>query len=276
MSVSKIDDAIRYDVYGALGLLQVAPKSETVKAYFFGKRGIPVDPPGQNTPSWLLAAEMRFEGASRYFFHPLFNLLIGPVQSSGKAQMKTMMYPKSWILDAERRGDRKFVDDSTAANAAIINRERIRRKSGHQVDSLKWIHICMFGLEPDARDVLMIRPGLAGTWRRSYYPIEKELAELEKLGDLEGLTGALALFLEAAEIGDFRRQQSAKQSVIKLMPVLVTTPALRKVGKLLQLQVENQLENRDFRRYGPIDLTLSPYPIAWQGLVLHSIYQKKF
>lgn len=275
LSASQIDYLIRNEIYGALNLLRHAPSAETVRAYFSGKRGIPIDPPGQNIPSWLLAAEMRFEGASRYFFHPLINLFAGPVESSEKTRRRFMVYPESWIREAERYGDRGFVEEATATNAALMKRERIRSKSNHQVDRLKWIHVCMFYLEANARDVLMVSRGLAGTWRRTYDPIEKEIAGLEKIGGLEGLAGAFALYLEGAEIGDLHRMESARQSVLRLMPLLDTTPALRKVGKIFRLQIEDQLENYYRRRYTPMELTLAPYPVSWQAIIQQCIYRKK-
>lgn len=275
LSASRIDYVIRYDVYGALNLLGHAPKPETVKAYFQGKRGIPVDPPGRNVPSWLMAAEMCFEGASRYFFHPLINLFSGPVESSEKAQGRFLVYPESWIRCAERYGDSKFVEEATVTNTTLMNRERVRRKPNHQGDPLKWIHACMFGLESKARDVLMVRPGLVGTWRRSFSPIEQDLSELEKIGGLEGLAGAFALFLEGAEIGDFHRLESAKQSIMRLMPLLDTTPALRRVGKIFRYHIENQIETYCLRCYAPMDLTFAPYPITWQVMLQGLSYRRK-
>lgn len=275
MSASKIDQAIRQDVYEAMNLSRHAPSPETVRAYFAGKRGIQVDPPGPNIPSWLLAAEIRFEGSSRYFFHPLINLLSGRVESSEKARRKFMVVPESWILDAERREDHEFVAKATATNESVIKRERIRRKPNHQVDHLTWIHTCMFGLEANARDMLMVRPGLAGSWRRSYAPIERELVELERIGGLEALAGAFALFLEAEEIGDLHRLVSARQTIIRLMTILKLTPSLRKAGKTLLPALTYRLENCSTRRYAPIDLVLDPYPSTWQALILHKIYAYK-
>lgn len=186
-----------------------------------------------------------------------------------------MVYPESWIQDAKRRGDHEFVEEATATNESVIKPKRIRRKPNHQVDRLRWIHAGMFGLEADARDVLMITQGLAGTWRRCYDPIERELAELERIGGLEGLAGAFALFLEAEEIGDLHRLESAKESVIRLMPLLNLPPPLQKVGKTLLPKIRYRLENFYARRYAPMDLILDPYPSTWQPLILHKIYDNK-
>jgi len=119
MNFEGIEERIRNNQYIAYGL--DAPAYETVRDYFRLHRSVAFEPrlgrdgntPGQQSERifqrdrkapWLLAAEAEFPGSSFSFFHPLFDLLFGRLESSAFWASHFNKIPESWINQEEAEG----------------------------------------------------------------------------------------------------------------------------------------------------------------------------
>lgn len=271
-----IGEAVRRQVYAPLKKLSEAPSSETVAAYFSGKRPIPFDPPGTSTPSWLMAVEHCFPGFWRYFFHPIFNLLGGRVQSSEKTRARGQRIPDSWIDQTARLGANDRAAEFRAINADLDSRARVRSPQVWFDESLKWVHANMYALVPDAREILLTRTGLARGWRRRFNPVEQEVADLEGFPALEALSAAFALHIEANLIRDTCRSEATRSFVVAQLPRIGSDPTLRRVREAIDISVRHELIDSSFARYFPEWIAVHVLPDSWRGLAYQTMRNERF
>lgn len=257
----QLEEAVR-SIYIKLHLLDEAPDRDTVFAYLGGKRNVPFDPPYKKRLSWLMACEIAFPGCSRYFFHPLPNLLAGPLRSTERWETCYNRWPEDWIEYHRSRGDIELVREAEQAN----KKARMRRNADRSFNKLEWVHTNIFRLDEEVRDLLMHNPNSSSEWVRRYAPPDQEKEALIKIGNLEALTGALALWLEANEIRDGYRAECAKGAVEALMPVLEQSPLLKKVKEPFSAGIEHLLYWVEFPRYSASSTARSAYPITWREM----------
>lgn len=262
LSASRIEEAVR-SVYRSPKFLSAAPSSSAVAAYFAGKRPIPFDPVGL-APSWLQALEVCFEHSTRYFFHPLPNLLRGPLVSAEKIRTKQRMYPPEWIAEADRDGDTDLATDGRANNERLSKLKRIRKEENKTGRDLDWIHANMYVLKREVRDILLISPGLAG-YRRRCEPLEQQAKLLIEHGGFEALTGAFAIFLESNVIRDANRVTASRKLVIELLPSLKSDSALKRVRKSFEAGIAAELGSETFSRYDAFGMITQTLPLSWQS-----------
>lgn len=265
LSASRIEEAVR-SVYRSPKFLSAAPSSSTVAAYFGGKRPIPFDPVGR-APSWLQALEVCFEHSTRYFFHPLPNLLGGPLVSAEKIRTKQRMYPPGWIAQADRASDTDFAAEGRANNERLSKLKRIRKEESKTGRDLDWIHANMYVLKREIRDILLISPGLAG-YRRRCEPLEQQAKLLIELGDFEALTGAFAIFLESNVIRDANRVAASRELVIELLPSLKSDSSLRRVRESFEAGIAAELSSKIFSRYDAFGIFTETLPSSWHSFAL--------
>jgi hypothetical protein len=276
LSSGSIGERIRRTAYAPISKLSEAPSPHTVSAYLSGKRPIPFDPPGSSTPSWLMAAEYCFPGSSRYFFHPIFNLLAGRIESSEKTRARNRRIPDAWAEQASRLGQADEAAEYAASNAKFDSRARVRVPRTAQDESLDWIHANMYALVPEARNTLLKRSGLALGWRRAFHTLDHEIATLGSLPALEALAAALALHLEANVIRDAERSEASRRFVIEQLARLKSEAILRRVAKLIAMSVTDRLSYSSFARYDPEWIAIHTLPDSWRGLASHLIRQERF
>ncbi len=263
LSAPRIEAAVR-DVYRSPQLLSYAPTPSAVAAYFAGKRPIPFDPVGP-APSWLQAIEVCFENSTRYFFHPLPNLLGGPLLSPEKIRTKQKGYPTEWIAQADRAGDIDFAAEGRASNQRLSKLARSRSKGSRTEQDLDWVHANMYALERDVRDILLVSRGLSG-YRRRCESMEQQSKLLLEHGNFEALTAALAIFLESNLIRDAERAIVSRDLVIQLLPSLRLDRSLSRVSECFEAGIVSALRSVTIARYDAFEMILKTLPASWHTL----------
>lgn len=223
-----------------------------------------------------MAAEYCFPGSSRYFFHPIFNLLAGRIESSEKTRARSRRIPDAWVEQALRLGQADEAAEYAASNARFDSRARVRVPKTARDDSLDWIHANMYALVPEARNTLLKRTGLARGWRRASHTLDHEITALGSLPALEALAGAFALHLEANAIRDAERSEVSRRFVIEQLARVNNEAILRRVAKLIEMSVMDRLNYSSFARYDPEWIAIHTLPDSWRGLASDLIRQERF
>jgi hypothetical protein len=270
----KIERQIRVNVFDKHFPQKNAPSLETIRSYFLSRRAIPYESADKEIPSWLLAVEMEFPGSSRNFFHPFWNITLGPLPSKEKIVDKMRLYPIEWIEKFREDGDLKSAMEAEDGNAKLMM-VRNRRQPWVPADRLSWIHSCILHLTSDVKEILMSRDGLSYQWKRRYLCVEAEIAALTGIENLESLTAALALMLEGAHIGDNQRLILAKKFLISELLLVEKKEQFKCVCNEIRRLVTWHIERIYVRSYAPLSTELEAYPESWRPLVYNYILDKK-
>ncbi|WP_265215697.1 hypothetical protein [Herbaspirillum lusitanum] len=241
-----------------------APEIDVTREYFSGKRPIPYDPRGKVAPSYLMALELTFKGSSDIFFHPFFNLTLGPLPSNEKAISRSQCYPEVWIGEHRRVGEHAIAHDEESKNEKL-REKRSRRGTWEPGKPLSWIHLNMLHLDHQTRNVLMVRSGLVSAWSRAYRDINDELHCLQSILSFDSITAIFCLMLEGAEIGDARRFVAARECLISQLPELNKIPHLAKISFALVELAMWHIDQAYAASYEPIQSKLERYPLTWKS-----------
>lgn len=243
-----LERRIRENQYEAHGL--TAPPFETIRDYFRLVRPVAFEPPQTKaaTPPWLFAAELEVRGSAFAFFHPLFDLLFGPVQSSYFWSTKFRMIPTQWIDDVEKRGDRDQAAAWRSENASKANRSH-RKKTASEIDNLSFTHLSMLRLPSILRDCLFERKEPAVGWVRRYGPVESEIEVLLQHKNLDGMAAIIGLAREACEIGDEHRFCLCKAEIVKQLLLINSYQGCKNIGPRLTWVINDHCQNLIIRSY---------------------------
>lgn len=270
LGVGRLESRIRLNQYEAHGLS--APSPATVKDFFLLRRCPAVDGTRRDQPSWLFAAELEFPGVAFNFFHPIFDLLLEPIQSSPRWMTRMERIPQVWIDQAVERGDEMEAQEWKAFNAAL-EPKRGRPPRQAIIDPLTLVHLAMLRLPRDCSGHLFERTGLATTYARTYEPVDEEVSRLVGQGGAEALAALIGLVQEATLIGDRRRLSAARQGVRDHQRAYGLVPALARVeGPFMQLL--ESVQDQGVRRYSTSDLIGSGFPVTWQARIYGDILER--
>lgn len=271
LSSAKFAEQVRR-VYAECNALSDAPKEETLRAYLNGRRPIPFDSNNPKVPSYLMAIELAFPGAQRYFFHPLFNLLVGPVWMDTSRRLDLLKVPSIAIDVHRKRGEVEMADECEAYNASLVAEQKGKRVRKERPSDLQWIHSAMYAIECPVRDMLFTRGGL-GVNRRRYRAVEDEMADLLKANSLDALASAVGVFLEGQEIDDLSRAIAAKTCAHQLLIGLQNDPAVKKILPAISRAVTIKLEDTSVRGVNMLDAMVTQYPQSW-GIAFQLLREK--
>lgn len=273
LGMTVIERRVRINQYEANGL--IPPSYELIRDYFRLYRTVAFEPHRNEdkTAPWLLAAELEFPGCSHAFFHPLFDILFGQAESTVFWATHFSQIPKTWISDAENRGDLQLAQEWRLLNAADSRRKH-RKRDIVQIDPLSFLHLSMMRLPGYISKTMFERKGLATTWSRCYSDTPKdEAAHLVLLKNIDALSALLLIAKEGAEIGDMRRFNFAKEGALKLVPCIHELPGCRRIGNLLKEVLVDELKNRTLpRRYNRTLYMGFGLPASWQAMIAKSFY----
>ena len=273
LGAGRIERRVRENQYEALGLSALSPT--TVQEYFLLRRCPAVDG-AQGQPCWLFAAELEFGGVAYSFFHPIFDLLIEPVQSSPRWIVRMERIPRVWIEQAVARGDEVQAQEWEAFNATLEPR-RGRPPRQFSLDPLTLVHLSMLRLPKDYSGWLFERSGLATTHARTYGPVDEEVARLVRQSGVDALAALIGLVQEAAQIGDRRRLSTARKGVEEHLRAHGLDPSLDRVQEPFLYLVESQIRpNIEVRRYSAAEIFGSGFPVTWQAKIHQSICEYDF
>lgn len=248
--------------YAKRHMLAHAPAAETVRAYFNGRRPIPYELPIPGGLSYLVAIERAFPGAQHYFFHPLFNLLGGPIRTSADRQVKQLQIPKETIDGYREQDALQMAEDCERHNQRLLVKAKDKRASVEGPVGLHWIHSTMYAIDMPVRDVLFTQKGL-GNPRRQYRSVAHEIADLVQLGGVDALAGAVGLFLEGREADDLTKMVSAKAGAEQILEGLSNDLAVRKIYPALSSFVRFRTEDTMIFGVNQIDAYTAQYPQTW-------------
>ena len=262
LGAGRIEERIRRNQYAPYGLQ--APSESTVRDYFLVRRSPAVDPQRGNEAPWLFAADLEFPGGAYAFFHPIFDLLLGQVDSSLPWRGRLQRIPDAWIDEAEARGDKDQANEWRHFNSiSEPKRGRPSRREPH--DQLAFIHLTMLRLPDVLRGQLFSREGLATTFRRRYLPIDDEVGCLRGRGDMEALSALIGLVQEAAQIGDSARLRVSKQAVTEHLAKHGFVSAAHRIERRLRFLIESEVcLGLQGRRYDAAEMLGFGLPATWR------------
>lgn len=272
--LTRLERRIRENQYEAAGLH--APPIETIRDYFRLRRPVAFESQEKKAkyPPWLLAAEIEVGGSSHAFFHPIFDLLFGQLESSAFWSMHFRIIPAKWIEDAEARGDTDTATEWRQMNEATRKRKH-RSRQVHQLDPLSFVHLSMMRLPDAIRDSLFERKGLSSGWTRKYASPEAETLLLESIRTVDSLAALLALVKEAAEIGDMTRFHRAKAALLNHLSVLDELAPCRRIKQQLKAQIHFELDyNILSRRYQGTLYHGFGLPPSWRAHLIPSLIER--
>lgn len=251
-----------------------APAYETVRDYFRLYRSVAFEP-NQRThiAPWLLAVELEFPGASTAFFHPIFDLLFGELESSVFWSSHFRLIPEEWITEAKARGDAHIAHEWELMNHSTRNRKH-RSKPSTNIDRLSFAHLSLLRLPPQIRDMLFDGNGSDPNWTRKYSSAELEIEYLQSFYTMESLAALLALMMESAETGDVNRFDLSKNAFLKHISFIDTDPACRRIKDLLGellLHRANELYPREYNGFLHFGFGL---PVSWRAIELEQFLPK--
>lgn len=263
----KLERRIRENQYDAFKF--PAPATETVRDYFRLYLPVAYEPTRKVTSNpWLLAAELEVPGCSYAFFHPIFDLLFGLIESSQYWALHFGRIPQKWIERVEMRGDENMASEWKQMNRNLSDRKH-RKRQRAQIDTLSFTHLSMMRLPTQIRDILFERKGLTPGWTRKYSSTKAEVAKIQSIRNIDGLAALLGLAHEAAEIGDTTRFYQAKIALIENLSVLDEKKAFRRISKLLKEHIISECNNLSPRRYSRMEFFGLGYPPSWRANLIH-------
>ena len=246
-----------------------APAIDTVRDYFRLRRSPAIDPQQENIPPWLFAAELEFPGSAYVFFHPLFDLLFGQMESSIKWSENLQKIPKEWILEAANRGDKAQAEEWHAFNVNLLKKRGRKRKQAALVD-LNFIHMTLMRLpEPyfsilfDCSEPESFESG--AMFARSYRPINEEIRLIQNNQSMDSLAALVGMVIEAAEIGNIDRFGKARKAVCEQLRVLNVLTECRSVREGLKPLIEDKCLEEIVRTYSAPQFYGYGLPATWRG-----------
>lgn len=274
---SRLEKRIRQNQYEAFRF--PSPATDTVRDYFRLRLPVAFEPTQKvKSNPWLLAAELEVPGCSSAFFHPMFDLIFGMIESAAFWDIHFGRIPDKWIEQAEMRGDSVIASEWKAMNESL-NKRKHRKRQKTEIDTLSFTHLTMMRLPTPIQDILFERKGLTPGWTRKYASAKNEVAKIQSIRNIDSLAALLGLAHEAAEIGDTTRFHQAKNGLIGNLSVLDEKKAYRRISKLLKEHIISECNNLIPRRYCRMEFFGLGYPPSWRANLLHqhnALEEQKF
>jgi len=251
-----------------------APDYETVRDYFRLHRSVAFEPNQKALIApWLLAAELEFPGSSSAFFHPIFDLLFGELESAVFWSARFRQIPDRWIADAKARGDAHMAHEWELINQSTKSRKH-RSKPSSNLDRLSFVHLSLLRLPPPIRNALFDGNGSNPNWTRKYSSAAIEVEHLLSISNMESLAAMLALMMESAEIGDVNRFDLFKKAFGKHMSLIDTAPACSRIKDRLREQLIYKLGELYPREYNGFVHFGFGLPVSWRAMELENFLPK--
>ncbi|ADE11331.1 hypothetical protein [Sideroxydans lithotrophicus] len=252
----------------------LAPSEETVRDYFRLYRSVAFEPDKEvRIAPWLLAAELEFPGSSSAFFHPIFDLLFGELESSVFWSSRFRRIPEDWITKARTRGDSQIAHEWELMNQSTKSRKH-RSKPSSNMDRLSFVHLSLLRLPPPIRDVLFDGNGSGPNWTRKYSSANVEIGHLQTIHSMESLAAMLALMMESAEIGDVTRFDLSRKAFFKHMSFIDSDPACTRIKDRLKKHLIHMAANLSHREYNGFVHFGFGLPVSWRVMELEKFLPK--
>lgn len=276
LSFEQIEERIRRNQYESPrdSRYLPAPSFETVRDYFRLHRSVAFEPNQNNySAPWLFAAELEFPGSSSAFFHPIFDLLFGELESSVFWSAHFRQIPQSWIAQARNRGDTRIADEWDLMNQSAKVRKHRSKPSGN-IDRLSFVHLTLLRLPPSIKDALFDGNGSDPNWTRKYSQPELEVKHLQSIRSMESIAALLALMMESSETGDVSRFNLSKMAFLCQLEFIDTHPACARIKPDLHellVQKADELYPREYNGFVHFGFGL---PVSWRAMELEEFLPK--
>ena len=267
---TELEARIRVNQYERFGFF--APSEDTVRDYFRLHRSVAFEPnQKEKSYPWLLAAEMEFPGCSVAFFHPIFDLLFGSMESSAFWDAHFNKIPEDWTNEAIQRGWSELAGEWSMMNIARERRLHRSKKIPASHD-LRFIHQSMLRI-PAIRDILFTRQ-TKGQYARLYAEISVELTAFEALNPFEHITAILLCAKEAELIGNHNRFEAAHIDALKHLPLLKTRKSCLRIQPELSRHIVEFLDGIAVPQYSIRFIHGFSMPASWRSLYDESALKK--
>ena len=277
LSVARLERRIRENIYEKNGVH--APSEDTVRDYCSLRRSVAFEPrveekKDKRIAPWLLAAELEFPNSSFAFFHPLFDLLFGTLESAYFWQAHFCMIPESWIEDLRRRGASPLADEWEEMNVSLKER-RHRTRTKTELDRLSFVHLSMMRLPRHISGRLFEKEEHSSTRFRRWFAIEEDIVYLQSQNNLNAIAALLALLEEGAAIGDAHRYRCAYSCLVDRLPLLKSIPGCKRMGIALELAITSHLEGQAIlRSYNGTLYSGFGMPVSWRSMLQENLLEK--
>lgn len=272
LNFEQIEARVRQNQYEKRNL--PAPSFETVRDYFRLYRSIAFEPDqNAHVAPWLLAAEVEFPESSSAFFHPIFDLLFGTLESSAYWSAHFSKAPQVWIDDLRKSGDECIAHEWEQMNLSLERRTH-RSKPRNKMDRLSFVHLSLIRLPNSIRDALIDGNGSNPNWTRRYSSASEEIEHLKTIHSLESIAAMLALMMEAAEIGDVIRFNLFRKAFLKHLSFIDTDPACVRIKEQLKRHLIHSARDLSAREYNGFVHFGFGYPVSWQVMELEKFLPK--
>lgn len=250
LGLSKLDRGILECGYGDVDPRHL-PRADTREAYLKGKRPLPYERTRAGVRCYLEAIEAAYPESTHIFFHPFWTLLGGPLPTSAQYQATAALYPSSQIHQRQSSGSAigtRVARELLQYNENILKGSKRRRHDSAGL-SIAYVHQCMCQVAGNARELFAPIGGSPFGVSRHYRSASEEVALLDRCNDLDTLTLALALLLEAVLIGDEQRAAVFRQRVARLTSVIDEDSRFRRAAPIMHRLIEWLVANTLVRRY---------------------------
>ncbi len=257
-----LEKRIRLNQYQRFGLR--APAADTVRDYFRLRRSPAIDPQDGMTPPWLMAVELEIPSASYAFFHPIFDFLIGQMESSQKWLEKLERIPEGWIHEAIKRRNTNLAEEWRSFNEANT-KKRGRKSKQPRLHALSFIHMTMMRLPYPLFQILFEWSEREKSFGRTYRPIEEEIGSIKYYLNMDALAAFVGLVYEAAEIGNTDRFYKSRKALQEHLCILDELPECRSVRDELTPLIKNFCLEMPIRTYASPQFYGYGLPATWRA-----------
>lgn len=250
LGLSKLDRGILERGYGDVDPRHW-PRADTREAYLKGKRPLPYERTRAGVRCYLEAIEVAYPESTCVFFHPFWTLLGGPLPVSTQYQLTAALYPSSQIHQRQSSGSplgTRLARELQQHNENVLKGSKRRRHDSAGL-SIAYVHQCMCQVAGNAGQLFAPIDGSPFGVSRRYRAASEEDVLLEQTTDLDTLTLALALLLEAVLIGDEQRAAVFKQRVARLTGAIDEDSRFRRAAPIMHRLIEWLIANTLVRRY---------------------------
>jgi len=197
------------------------------------------------------------------FFHPIFDLLFGTLESSAFWDMHFNKIPEEWIKEALDQGWSEMAQEWVLMNQAREKRLHRAKKSTNN-NHLSFVHQSMLRITK-VRELLFSQQ-TNGQYIRLYADISDELNTFAALHPIERITAILLCAKEAELIGNHSRFQLTKSDLNKHLQLIESYMPSQRIKSELTKHILEFMEGMIVPKYSIKFVHGFSLPASWRSL----------
>ena len=203
------------------------PSFETVRDLFRLRASPGINPQPTNDIPWLFAAELEFPGSAYNFFHPVFDLLFGHLESGWKWDQRVSKIPPQWINQAIADQRHDLAEKWRKVNEDLSTRGP--RKKAQPTPPLHTVRMTLLRLAPRFRALLFRKIWQTGMISRRLGDPRHEVAACAEVPSMDALAALMVLLMEASELTDWDRFHVVRRALRAIVPTVAQLPECRRL-----------------------------------------------